>query len=326
MKRIIFSVCVMIFSYGAVAGPFYNVGQNAAIGLAESTWDNLGRNCRNIDTFAEIVEDGIRDAARDIEIRYRGHSAKDFGAGYQAGLSRALNKVRDRCESRRVRRLLARLERLVKKLFKLVIAGGTLYEEPEPYEEHEYYPVPPRPYGGGEHYPVPPRPYYGGGEQSIYRIAYNAASDLVRSTWDRLDRECMRTSQFVRRVGYGVDDATADIGTRYTGWAAEEFGQGYIDGLVESLERLVNRCVNECGRLGNAMGEWSAKMYCRVAQEIRRAPRFTSRIANLRGSMCGNAYKSGCESGFFGTARWMCPRYTGSSRFRDYCRVESNLY
>jgi len=271
--------------------------------LAESAWDNLGRSCKNVPIFAEIVEDGIRDAARDIETRYRGRSAKDFGAGYQAGLSRVLNKVRNRCETRKVRTLLERLEQLVKKLFKVILAGGTVREDPDFYQDKT------RLYGGG---------------QSYYRLSYNAASGLARSTWDSLDRDCTKMSQFVRIVGSGVDDATADIGTRYTGWAAEEFGRGYIDGLVDVLERLVNLCVNECSMLGNAMGEWSAKMFCRVAQEIRRVPRFTSRIANIRGSICGNAYRSECELGFVGIARGMCPRYTRSNHFRDYYRAEDN--
>jgi hypothetical protein len=134
MKGIIFSVCVMIFSWGemAVAGPFYDMGKNASVDLAKTAWNNLGEDCNKIDAFAQIVEDGIRDTAREIETSYRGHFAKDFAVGYQDGLSSVLNQVRDKCP--KAMSLLERLKQLVKKLFKLFLAEGTI-QEPRPYKQ-----------------------------------------------------------------------------------------------------------------------------------------------------------------------------------------------
>jgi hypothetical protein len=318
MKGIIFSVCVMmvgVFSWGTIAvaspGPFYNIGENAGEMLAENAWNNLGKSCQNLRTFTEIVRDGIQDAARDIELRiYGGHSARDFSDGYQAGLWRVLKQVRYQCrQTRNANSLLDRLEELVRSLFNRVLAGGRVYQPaPEPPVTEPDAPTYYRPSPGGSH----------------YNIAKNAARGLAESTWGSLGWDCTRTSDFVKIVGYGVDDAIADIGTRYTGWAAEEFGRGYIDGLVEVLDRVVNLCVNECSMLGNAMGEWSAKMFCRVAEVIGRTPRFTSRVVNIRGRICGNAYSSGCESNFVGIARGMCPRYTGSDAFRLYYRAAND--
>jgi len=294
MKGIIYSVCVtMLGVWGEMAvaghGPFYKVGNNAAIGLAEIAWDNLGRDCNKIDVFAQIIEDSISDVKRDIRTRYRGRSGKDFGAGYKNGLSSVLDRVGNKCQSKNAKTSLKQLKQLVAKLA----------PKPEPPTQGQY--------GSG-----------GGYEPSYYRIAYNAANGLTRATWDSLGRNCSMTEQFAEIVGYGVDDVIADIGTRYTGWAAEQFGRGYIDGLVDTLERLVNLCENECGLFGNAMGEWSAKLFCPIAKEIGRAPKFTSRLANIRGKNCGNAYGSECESGFVDLAKAKCPKYTRSDSFKDY--------
>jgi hypothetical protein len=241
MKKIIFSVCVMMVAWGEMAvagyGPFYNVGNNAGVSLAETAWDNLGRSCREIQIFAQIVEDGVRDAARDIGTKYQGRSAKDFGAGYQDGLLSVLNRVRSRCGSGNARTLLERLERLVIKQFKVIIAGGTLHEKPrKPYDDYRR---PQKPYDDYRRFQKPyddyRRPY-----QSYYSIGYKAGSGLARSIWDSLGHDCRMTRQFVRIIRYSVDDAIADIRRRYRGWAAKQFGQGYVDGLMDVLKRQVN--------------------------------------------------------------------------------------
>ncbi len=158
----------------------------------------------------------------------------------------------------------------------------------------------------------------------FYRIAYRAAHGLAQSTWDSLGQDCTKTSIFVQIVGDGVDDAVNDIGTRYRGRSAEDFGHGYIDGLMDVLDRVVDKCVNECNMLGNASGEWSAKMFCRVAWAIGHPPSFTVRLVNIRGSICGGAYRLGCESKFVGTTTNMCPNYTHSPAFSKFYRAAEN--
>jgi len=158
----------------------------------------------------------------------------------------------------------------------------------------------------------------------FYRIAYRAAHGLAQSAWDSLGQDCTRTSIFVQIVGDGVDDAVNDIGTKYRGPSAEDFGHGYIDGLMDVLDKVVDRCVNECQMLGTASGEWSAKMFCRVAWAIGHPPTFTVRLVNIRGSICGGAYRLGCESTFVGTANRMCPNYTRSPAFSRFYRAADN--
>jgi hypothetical protein len=144
-----------------------------------------------------------------------------------------------------------------------------------------------------------------------YEIAYNAAQGLAQSAWDNIGHDCTRLNQFISIISLGVNDAVNDIGTApYTGQAAEDFGTGYIIGLRAVLGKVALDCVslgvsdavyrgraaegyinrlravtldsvNECHMLGHAMGEWAAKMFCRVAAVIEDTPTFTSRISNV---------------------------------------------
>ncbi|MEN8218334.1 MAG: hypothetical protein ABFS56_18590 [Pseudomonadota bacterium] len=182
-----------------------------------------------------------------------------------------------------------------------------------------------------------------------YEIASNAAQGLAQSAWDNIGHDCTRLNQFIGIVSLGVSDAVNDIGTRYRGRAAEDFGTGYIIGLRAVLGSVALDCVslgvsdavyrgrtaevfgtgyvravlaldsmNECQVLGHAMGEWAAKMFCRVAAVIEHTPSFTSRISNVDGGICGRAYRRGCESNFVGVARGMCPTYANGTAFDKY--------
>jgi len=158
----------------------------------------------------------------------------------------------------------------------------------------------------------------------FYRIAYNAANRLAQNAWNNLGQDCTNTSVFVQIVGNGVDDAVNDIGTKYKGRSAEQFGNGFIDGLVDVLDEVVDRCVNECQMLGKASGEWSAKMFCRVATVVNHAPTFTVKLVNIRGTICGGAYRLGCESNFVGTISNMCPNYLQEPSTRSFYRAAEN--
>jgi len=153
-----------------------------------------------------------------------------------------------------------------------------------------------------------------------YNIAKNAAHGLAQTAWDNIGYDCTRLDQFVRIINAGVRDVLRDIGTKYRGRAAEDFGLGYIHGLRDVLRTVVRECVGECQMLGDAMGEWSGKMFCRLAAVIGHAPSFTSRIANIDGGICGNAYRSACENNFVGIAGRMCPAYANGHPFWNFYR------
>jgi len=79
-------------------GSFYNIGKNAAESTAMSAWDNLDRDCQQIPSFVQIIEDSMDDVVADLGTKYQGQSAKDFGSGYLDGLSNVLDDVRGKCQ------------------------------------------------------------------------------------------------------------------------------------------------------------------------------------------------------------------------------------
>ncbi|TGO02154.1 hypothetical protein PN36_29555 [Candidatus Thiomargarita nelsonii] len=151
-----------------------------------------------------------------------------------------------------------------------------------------------------------------------YNMSKNTAHALAQSAWDNIGHDCTRLDEFVSIINDSVRDVLRDIGTKYRGRAAEDFGLGYIHGLRDVLKTVVKSCVGECKMLGDAMGEWSGKMFCRLAVVIGHTPTFTSRITNIDGGICGNAYRNECEKNFRGIARGMCPAYANGPSFWDF--------
>jgi hypothetical protein len=140
------------------------------------------------------------------------------------------------------------------------------------------------------------------------QIAYNAAKNMAESAWKDIGTSCDRTDRFVQIVGDRIDETVASIGTKFRGAAAEEFAQGYIDGLSDVTEKIVNQCTDECGLLGNFMGEAAAQLMCAVANEINRCPTSPSGL-NINNMICGSAYKAHCESTADSVSLSTCPKW-----------------
>ncbi len=157
----------------------------------------------------------------------------------------------------------------------------------------------------------------------FYRIAYRSANGLAMSAWENLGQNCTMTTVFIQLIGDSVDDAANDIGTRYRGRSAEDFAAGYMDGLLDVLDKVVSQCRNECNIVGQAAGEWSAKFFCRLASVINRTPTYRG-ISNKRGSFCGGAYRMGCESKFIGIVKGMCSNYATGNAFKRYYKARNN--
>ena len=158
----------------------------------------------------------------------------------------------------------------------------------------------------------------------FYRIAKNAAKFAAQNAWNTINKDCTKATTFVQIVGDAVDNAAKDIGTKFRGRSAEDFGHGYIDGLMEILDKAVQKCTGKCQMLGTANGKWSAKMFCSVAKAIRKTPTFTVRLVNINDTVCGIPYKMGCESEFVSTATAECPAYTrgkNQAKFTKFYRA-----
>jgi len=82
----------------------------------------------------------------------------------------------------------------------------------------------------------------GGGGNSYYKIGKNAAESIAMTAWDNFGHDCRRIPSFVQIVENNMDDVVADLGTKYQGQSAEDFGSGYLDGLSNVLDDVRAQC------------------------------------------------------------------------------------
>ena len=205
------SLLLSIFAIGesVAADSYYQMGKDAATGLAQSAWADFGKDCTQVPTLSLIIEAGISDAATDMRTKYSGKSGKNFGKGYQAGLSNALKKVRHDCRSHQnVSKRLDKLSRFAENKF-----GHT------------------------------PRNSNKTGS-SFYTTGQNSAQQLADSAWKSLGKRCTRIGDFSQLIEDSMDDITGDIGTTYKGKSATDFAKGYLAGLSNSLKKVQRHCPN----------------------------------------------------------------------------------
>jgi len=77
---------------------------------------------------------------------------------------------------------------------------------------------------------------------SFYNIGNNAAKSTAKSAWDNLGPNCQQIPTFVQIIEDSMDDVVADLGTRYKGQSAQDFGSGYLDGLSSVLNDVRTQC------------------------------------------------------------------------------------
>lgn len=221
-----FSVCLItmgVLPLGeiAIASPFYNMGKNAAESLAESAWNNLGKDCRKVQTFVKIIKDGKKDAEGGTI--YQGRSAKAFGSGYQDGLSYVLVKVCSKCQQRGskcqrrkgVTALLTELEQLSGKKPDATVTNKKKETDGK---------RPPSRHG------------------NFYNMGKNIGQKMADNAWRNLRKSCSNINAFRQMIEDSMDDVAADIGTKYKGQSAKDFGSGYIAGLSGVLTTVRGNC------------------------------------------------------------------------------------
>ncbi|MCI5147614.1 MAG: hypothetical protein D3923_19280, partial [Candidatus Electrothrix sp. AR3] len=137
-------------------------------------------------------------------------------------------------------------------------------------------------------------------KSAFYKMAKKTSSRLVSSSWRSLGQDCNRADQLMQIIGDGVDRVTRDIkNKKFRGKMAVDFGNGYIDGLVNSLDDIINNCSSECSMIGQASGEWSAEIFCAVSEVIGKPAQFDG-LQDIPNLICGEAYRMSCESSFVG--------------------------
>lgn len=140
-------------------------------------------------------------------------------------------------------------------------------------------------------------------KSSFYKMAKKTSSRLVSSSWRSLGADCNKADQLMQIIGDGVDRVTRDIKKKkFRGKMAVDFGNGYIEGLVSTLDDIIDQCSNECSMIGQASGEWSAEIFCAVSEVVGQPAQFDG-LDDRPNLICGEAYRMSCESTFVGQAK-----------------------
>jgi hypothetical protein len=158
----------------------------------------------------------------------------------------------------------------------------------------------------------------------FYRLGRNASSSVARSAWRNLGQDCTKADKLLEILGQAVDRTAATLRKRrYRGNSAQDFGAGYIDGLVNVLDGVIDKCTGECTNIGNFAGQAAAEIFCAVGDAIGGTPAFTG-LQDRPNIVCGEAYRLGCESNFINEAGHMCPLWATGPNYDSYYPASSN--
>jgi hypothetical protein len=151
-----------------------------------------------------------------------------------------------------------------------------------------------------------------------YKMAKKTSSRVVSSSWRNLGGDCNKADKLMQIIGDAVDRVARDIRSgRYRGRMAVDFGNGYIEGLVSTLDDIIDHCSSQCSMIGQASGEWSAEIFCAVSEVVGQSAQFDG-LDDRPNLICGEAYRMSCESSFVGQAQSICAQYATGNNFDMY--------
>jgi hypothetical protein len=158
---------------------------------------------------------------------------------------------------------------------------------------------------------------------SFYNVGKNLSTNLARSTWNNFNQDCYNVDEFLRILGESRGRTTNQISSmaQSGNTAVQDFGSGYVEGLVNVLESVINLCVAQCSKIGSFAGEQSAFVYCEVSQVIGSPAIFTG-MTDIPNIGCGEPYRTSCESKFYSRAKGMCSYYANGTTFERYYRAD----
>lgn len=155
-----------------------------------------------------------------------------------------------------------------------------------------------------------------------YDLGKNASTDLARTIWINLGRDCTEADEFLRMVLSSVDRTKDTLSLYESGKSLEEWGKGYIKGFENVLEAVRKHCQMECAKFGKTHAIIAAKIFCMLAEKNRTAPTYYGLGKDTPNIICGGAYRNSCEGVFLTTARQTCQFYAQGEAFRNYYLVE----
>lgn len=157
-------------------------------------------------------------------------------------------------------------------------------------------------------------------QDNFYNIGFNLGSTNVNSAWGNFTGDCAKADTLLRIVSDSSENVARQIRSgQYASASVERFADGYVNGLTYALSRVVKSCGDSCRDAGRVSGKASAAMFCAVSEVIGRTAKFNGLI-DKPNMICGEAYRTSCESSFVSLAHGRCETYANGPEFSKYYR------
>ena len=159
---------------------------------------------------------------------------------------------------------------------------------------------------------------------SFYNVGKNLSTRLAQSVWDDLKHDCHKVDTFLKLVGNSVDRTKKTLRLyAQQGHNVEDFGTGYIYGLLKIFKVVTVHCQRECSKVGRTAGRLTSEVFCEISQAIGRTATFRW-LEDIPNIICGESYRTSCESIFYSNATSECPYYSKGYAFDKYYSASSN--
>lgn len=98
---------------------------------------------------------------------------------------------------------------------------------------------------------------------TFYRLGRKSSSSVAQQAWNNLEQNCDRMDTLLHILRDAVDKTAATLNKSSSkGNASKSFGAGYIDGLVNVLDRVAEQCTSEHIKIGNFKDQAEVKILC----------------------------------------------------------------
>ena len=144
----------------------------------------------------------------------------------------------------------------------------------------------------------------------FYEKGEELGKGLAEGAWQAVARDCGNAEglkNFLKKRMKGVEATLLKIKAS-TPSDYENYGSGFISGLVNVLGKVASRCEKQCGAIGEGAGELAAYTFCAISKQIGRTAKISG-LDEIPNAICGEAYGKGCRDTFKDNAKKMCRRF-----------------
>jgi len=159
-----------------------------------------------------------------------------------------------------------------------------------------------------------------GNHSEVFNTGKNFAINFGQKVWDDFDHDCVKNDSLLKKVVTKLEEQKELLNYQNVGDSEKEFNRGYTEGSVQIVEVVTDHCAEQCANVGQMAGQISADLFCSVSETIGHTAKFVG-MEDIPNIICGEPYRTSCESSFYSQAKNNCPSYANGPDFEKYYRV-----